>query len=301
MSQRVVGITGSTGFVGINLSPFLKGAGFQVTDMDMRKGYNKAMLGRLDAVIHLAGKAHDLKGGAHLEEYMRVNTGLTQMVFDDFLRSPASIFIFLSSIKALADYAPVSLHEEFNAYPQSNYGISKRKAEEYILAQALPQGKQVYILRPCMIHGPGNKGNLNLLFQFVKKGMPYPLARYENQRSFLSIDNLCFVIGEILRRNDIPSGIYHISDTEAISTNELITLIAEEMGVRARLWRIPSGLIRSAAALGDQLRLPLNTDRLKKLTESYMVDNSKIRNALGQELPMETRAGLRKTIASFQV
>ena len=51
-------------------------------------------------------------------------------------------------------------------------------------------GKKVYILRPCMIHGPGNKGNLNLLYGVVSKGMPWPLGAFENRRSFTSIGNL---------------------------------------------------------------------------------------------------------------
>ena len=63
-----------------------------------------------------------------------------------------------------------------------------------------------------MIHGPGNKGNLNLLYSFVKKGIPYPFGRYENKRSFVSIDNLCFVIKELIENKNITSGVYNISD-----------------------------------------------------------------------------------------
>lgn len=62
----------------------------------------------------------------------------------------------------------------------------------------MADGKQVYILRPCMIHGPGNKGNLNLLYNVVKKGIPWPLGSFENRRSFTSIDNLCYVVEGLL-------------------------------------------------------------------------------------------------------
>ena len=81
------------------------------------------------------------------------------------------------------------LTEDTIPNPKTHYGISKLQAENYILDQKLPEGKRVYILRPCMIHGPGNKGNLNLLYTLVKKGFPWPLGAFENQRSFLSIDN----------------------------------------------------------------------------------------------------------------
>src|SRR5690606_4228643 len=156
------------------------------------------------------------------------------------------------------------------------------------------------ILRPCMIHGPGNKGNLNLLYQIVSKGLPWPLAAFENRRSFLSIDNLNFIIKRILGNPDIPGGTYHLADDEALSTNALIQLIGQARGKKASLWKLPQGLINSVAKVGDKLHLPLNTERLKKLTESYAVDNSKIKSALGiDRLPVSADEGLLKTLRSF--
>ena len=111
-------------------------------------------------------------------------------------------------------------------------------AEEYIQSQHLPEGKSYYILRPCMIHGTGNKGNLNLLYKFVKKGIPYPLAVFDNQRWFLSVENLCFIISEIIDRDNIPGGIYHIADDETLSTNEVVSILASSLNVKPRLWGI---------------------------------------------------------------
>ncbi len=295
-----VGITGITGFVGKNLSKYFESVDVHYTDINLRGGYEKEKLNEFNAIIHLAGKAHDVKGVAQLDEYVQINTLLTKQVFDDFLMSKASTFIYMSSIKALADHASSVVSEEFVSYPTSSYGISKRKAEEYLLQQHLPDGKRVIILRPCMIHGPGNKGNLNLLYQFVKRGIPYPLARFNNKRSFLSVENLCFVIYNILNREDILSGIYHVSDTEPIGTNELIQLIAEELNQPARLWRLPVSLIRTFAYIGDWLHLPLDTKRLEKLTENYIVDNQKLLTILKKELPFDTKEGLKKTIRSFR-
>src|SRR5690606_19547965 len=131
----------------------------------------------------------------------------------------AKTFIFISSVKAAKDVVNGVLTEDVACDPVTPYGRSKRKAEEYILSKLLSD-KKVYILRPCMIHGPGNKGNLNLLFSFAKKGLPYPLAAFDNQRSFLSVDNLTFVIVRLLEK-PVPSGIYHLSDDGTFSTNEL--------------------------------------------------------------------------------
>ena len=160
--------------------------------------------------------------------------------------------------------------------------------------------KQVYILRPCMIHGPGNKGNLNLLYNVVKKGIPWPLGAFENRRSFTSIDNLCYVVEGLLTR-DVPGGIYHMGDDEAMSTNELIATMCEVMGKKPHIWKINRGIMEGCAGLGTLFHLPLNTERLRKLTENYVVSNVKIKAALGiDKLPVTAKEGLVKTIRSFE-
>src|SRR5690606_7774372 len=156
-----------------------------------------------------------------------------------------------------------------------------------LLAQPLPEGKRLFIIRPCMIHGPGNKGNLNLLYKVVQKGMPWPLAAFHNQRSFLGVDNLNFLIEQMIEKEDLPSGVYNFADDEVLATNELVTLIAQYLGKKPKLWSISSGLIRSLVRVGDVLPLPLNSERLKKLTESYEVSNAKIKAALSiDKLPL---------------
>ena len=160
--------------------------------------------------------------------------------------------------------------------------------------------KQVYILRPCMIHGAGNKGNLNLLYNVVKKGIPWPLGAFENRRSFTSIDNLCYVVEGLLTK-DVPGGIYHMGDDEAMSTNELITIICEVMGKKSRIWKINRGIMEGCAGIGTLFHLPLNTERLRKLTENYVVSNAKIKAALGiDKMPVTAKEGLIKTIKSFE-
>jgi nucleoside-diphosphate-sugar epimerase len=151
-----------------------------------------------------------------------------------------------------------------------------------------------------MIHGPGNKGNLNLLYQFVSKGLPWPLGHFNNKRSFLSIDNLCFVIKELLETNTVPSGIYQLADDQSLSTNELIELIGLSLDKKSKIWTIPSSWIKGMARVGDVLNLPLNSERLQKLTENYEVSNDKIVKALGKKLPISSKQGLLSTLKSFQ-
>lgn len=267
-------------------------------------------LPQFDAIIHLAGKAHDTKNRSAAQVYFDINTGLTRKVFDFFLESKAKKFIFFSSVKAAADsVVGEMLMEDVIPAPVGPYGESKIAAENYILSKLkvengewktdLYNGKQVYILRPCMIHGPGNKGNLNLLYNVVRKGIPWPLGAFENRRSFTSVDNLCYVLEGLLTK-EVASGIYHIGDDEALSTNELIALMCEAMGRKPHIWKLNRRMMEGCAALGTLLHLPLNTERLRKLTENYVVSNEKIKSALGIErMPVRAADGIMKTIKSF--
>lgn len=295
-------VTGANGFVGTNLRRYLEGSKFEIQSIG-REQLNTIPEIHIDnnsAIVHLAGKAHDLKRISKPDEYYQVNYQLTKELYDAFLRSSACKFIFISSVKASADSVDDILSEIDTPNPQTHYGKSKLMAEEYIQSQALPEGKSYYILRPCMIHGPGNKGNLNLLYKLVSKGIPYPLAAFKNKRSFLSVENLCFTIRELLERNNVPSGIYNLADDETLSTNELIQLIARASNKKHKLWKISPVLISFLAKLGDVLKFPLTTERLNKLTENYIVDNSKIKNALGKEFPVNAKEGILKTVKTFQ-
>jgi nucleoside-diphosphate-sugar epimerase len=292
--MKKIFLTGSTGFVGKQLQLYLDGI---YSFSQFKRGQQPVILE--DIVVHLAGKAHDTKNVSQPEDYYITNTTLTRQVFDAFLASQATVFIWLSSVKSVADVVPEILTEETTPAPATHYGKSKLQAEEYILSQSIPPGKRVYTLRPCMIHGPGNKGNLNLLFQLVSKGIPWPLAAFENQRSFCSIDNLCFIIKELIDRADIPSGIYNVADSETISTNELIRLIAASRLQKPHFLPVPAMLIRAIARLGDFIHFPLNSERLQKLTESFVVSNHKLLTVIGKPLPVNAREGLRKTFLSF--
>ena len=319
-------ITGIHGFVGSNLVVALKERhilyGLDIVAPE-KEGVVKTFawediestsfpmqrLPQFDAIIHLAGKAHDTKNQSVARVYFDINTGLTRKIFDFFLESTAKKFIFFSSVKAAADSVVGNvLREDVIPTPIGPYGESKIAAENYILDKLKNKNeklklhddrKQVYILRPCMIHGPGNKGNLNLLYNVVKKGIPWPLGDFENKRSFTSIDNLCYVVEGLLTKN-VASGIYHMGDDEALSTNELIALMCEAMGKEPHIWKMNRKMMEGCAGLGTLLHLPLNTERLRKLTENYVVSNEKIKAALDiEQMPVRAADGILKTILSF--
>jgi nucleoside-diphosphate-sugar epimerase len=288
-------LTGSSGFVGNSVLKFFRGDSIKVIKRDGEIAVENSKV-----FIHLAGKAHDLKNSSNPDEYYQVNTELTKKVFDAFLSSEAKVFITLSSVKAVADIVHGELTEETVPNPISDYGKSKLLAEQYIFSKEIPEGKRVYILRPCMIHGPGNKGNLNLLYKLVSKGIPWPLGAFENQRSFCSIDNLMFIFKELIEREDIPSGVYNVADDIPLSTNEVISFLAASQNKNPRIWNISKTLIQLIAKIGNVFKLPLNEERLHKLTDSYVVSNKKLMNFIGKPLPVSSKEGLLKTFQSFQ-
>jgi nucleoside-diphosphate-sugar epimerase len=296
-----ISITGVTGFVGSNLFENLLEHNFEPKALNLRKPNWKSEIETdAKAIIHLAGKAHDTKNSSNSKNYFDINTKLTHDLFDVFLESNCRDFIFFSSVKAVTDQTEDIVTEQTVTNPKTAYGQSKLLAEQFILSKELPMGKRVFIIRPSMIHGPGNKGNLNLLYQLVSKGIPWPLGAFHNQRSFCSIDNVCYVIHQIFERDDIPSGVYNLADDETVSTNELIELIAASTSRKARIFPIPKKLINTIAKIGDILHLPLNTERLDKLTENFVVSNTKIKAVLKiEKLPVSSKEGLVKTIQSF--
>lgn len=313
-------ITGVHGFVGSNLvkalskehtiygldiiSPTKEGIRYTFSWDYLEK---EDCIPAVDAIVHLAGKAHDTKNKSAAETYFKVNTELTKKIFDYFLAHDSiKKFVFFSTAKAAADRVDGVLTEDVVPAPVGPYGESKIAAERYILdtletwnLKPETQTKSVYIFRPCMIHGPGNKGNLNLLYGVVKKGIPWPLGAFENRRTFTSIENICFAVNGVLTK-DVPSGIYNMGDDEALSTNELIEEICKSLGKKAHIWKLPKGMMYDVAKIGGVLHLPLDSERLRKLTENYVSSNAKIKKALGVEkMPVDAREGLKVTLESF--
>lgn len=292
--MKSIFITGSSGFVGKNVLQYFK-SNFEF----IKFSRDQEPIINQDIVLHLAGKAHDLKNTNNPEEYYDVNTDLTKKIFDLFLNSNAKVFIILSSVKAVADHINEILTENYVPNPKTHYGKSKLLAEQYILSKEIPDNKRVYILRPCMIYGPGNKGNLNLLYSFAKKSITWPLGSFSNQRSFCSIDNLCFVIKQLLENTNIPSGIYNVADDDTISTNEIIKIISECNSKKVYILKIPKSIINLITRVGDIIKFPLNTERLNKLTETYIVSNQKLKKYLKQPLPTKIEHGLKEALTSF--
>lgn len=293
-------IVGGSGFIGRNLLTFLP----EAVSLSLRSDDWKSNIKDAKTWVNLIGKAHDHKGDAMEGDYYYANVVLTKEVFGAFLNSSANLLIHISSLAAVEEFeSSEPLVESDTCHPVSWYGKSKRDAEEWLLRQKLPHNKKIVILRPPMVHGPGDKGNLGLLYKLISKGVPYPLASFDNRRSFISIDNFLFYIKEIVSQQyRVRSGIYHISDDDSVSTKEIIDTIKNVTGRRVLDIAVPKKLIKIVAKIGDAIPIPLNSTRLKKMTSDLLVSNDKIKQTLGiNKLPISAKEGLEKTIKSFMI
>jgi len=306
-------LTGATGFVGQNflryllteykdyhvfaLSRKIENSPIKnVSWLNDTNNFDKLLkINQINVVIHLAGKAHDTKNTTVADEYFRVNYEMTKQLFDAFNKSDASKFIFLSTIKAVGD-DKTYIRDAFDlTEPQTPYAQAKRKAEIHIQNASLPAGKSYYILRPCLIYGQGVKGNLATLVKFANNGIPYPFAAFENKRSYLSVDNLSLLFCQLIDQN-YSSFTLNVANEDPIGTQELIELLATKLGKKASKVQIPEGFIQLAAKTGDLLPFfPFNSEKLRKITESFVVDTAEMKKLLGFSFPNKTR----ETISSI--
>lgn len=303
MDKKTIFITGATGFVGQHLCSRLT-KNFTIHNVSLRNRNIKHLnVGHLDVFINLIGKAHDQNNTATEQEFYYANVELAKDIFSTFVNSSATLLVHISSIAAVEELESMSpLLETTLCRPNSWYGKTKQAAEEWLLSQELPKGKKLIILRPPMIHGQGDKGNLLLLYKLISKGVPNFLGAFDNARSFISIQNLCFLIERILQQEErISSGIYHIADDEPLSTNNIVKIIRDVTGIKTINLPFPKFLLYGIAKIGDLLPIPLNTTRLNKMTGTLIVSNQKIKSTLGiEKLPLTAEEGLRLTIESFK-
>lgn len=309
-------ITGVTGFVGKNLLLYLKNSNeYEITGISRKKSKLENLKSVLDhgityeelfeqkesydCVIHLAGQVIKISENQSSDrQYRDANFELTKKIYRHFLNDLNSEkFIFLSSIHVLTEAPDCVIDENYIPAPFTPYGRSKFDAEQYIKSTD-HTGKKIYILRPTMIHGPGNKGNLKSLYNYLNSGYPYLFGAANNKRSFLSIENLCFVLKEIVD-NDIEGGLYHLADDEPTETHELIDKISSISGMNTRKYYIPLPLLRILAKMGNFLPIPFDIHRYGKLTTDFIVKNDKIKQAIGKPLPITSEEGMTRTIQSF--
>ncbi|WP_018629376.1 NAD-dependent epimerase/dehydratase family protein [Niabella aurantiaca] len=294
-----VAILGASGYIGKALSLLLNHQ-YQVYPIDRRSAIDLKDHD-FDMIINCIGRTPDKKDFS-FQEYKEANYDILKKVLPDFMNSKCKAFIQFSSISAVEEESSLTeVTEETPCTPTTDYGKTKRMGEEYLLAYPITTGKKIIILRPARIHGPGERGTIYKLFKFIVKGIPYPFGKFSNKRSFLSIDNLYFLIQSIIENHTrLETGIYNIADDEALSTADIIRCIERKTGRKKTILNIPKKVIFLIGSVGNILHLPINKTTIAKLTSTRIISNNKIKNSLGvKKLPFTAEEGLIKTITSF--
>lgn len=315
-------LTGATGFVASHLMPKLlpcprvvaavRSDAYQpstnvtavnIGDINGNTNWHHALTG-IDTVIHLAARAHILQEQASdpEAEFVKVNTEGTVNLVKQAIAANVKHFVFISSIGAMTSQSDSLLTEKWSCQPDTPYGRSKLLAEQALISLASQSSMSWTILRPPLVYGPGNPGNMERLIKLVKLGLPLPFGWVKNRRSFIFVGNLVDAIASTLNNPKAKNQIFLVSDGEDLSTPELIQKIALNLDQSYNLLPIPPSLLKLAGKLGDTAQnlskksLPLNTSTIDRLLGSLVVDSSHIQTTLNWQPPFTVDQGLEQTL-----
>jgi nucleoside-diphosphate-sugar epimerase len=226
------------------------------------------LLSGCDTVVHLAARAH-MTGeapDASAELFRRINVDASVSIARGAAASGAKRFVFISSAGVMGDFSERPFTETDQPRPMSEYAQSKWQAEQALSEIAGETGLELVILRPTLVYGPGNPGNLDRLMRLIQTGLPLPLAGVRNRRSFLNVGHLAAIICSAAQLPEAGGKTVLLADGTDLSTPELVRALAEGMGVRVRLFPVPPSLLLLAAKLLGRSR------DVKRLLGSLQVD-----------------------------
>jgi nucleoside-diphosphate-sugar epimerase len=316
-------VTGARGFIGQHVLSTLHQAGHSVrahsrvplqpgtvrtaetTSGELTDGDScAAAVSGIDAVIHLAGRAHVFQETesdpeqAFVDANFRATTTLAQAAG----AAGARHFLFVSSIAAVASESTTPVSETTPPVPASAYGRSKLSSERFLQELNAPRMART-IVRPPLVYGEGMKGNPLRVVRALRRRLPLPLGGIRNTRSFVYVGNLTAAIAFLLGREASGVDLCHVTDGHDMSTSEWIERLAEALGSKARLYRVPSFTWALIASVGDALagaglRIVTRDDVLR-LIGSLPVSSARIRT-LGFAPPFTVEAGMAATASAYR-
>ncbi len=308
MGSRVL-VTGAGGFIGSRTATALEAAGvgviralhrpigptgrcsFVTGPIDDRTDWSVALDG-VDVVLHAAARVHAIgeDGEGAQAAYRMTNVDASRHLAASAARAGVKRFVFLSSAGVHGDESDGRpIDERSPLRPTTTYATSKAEAEQALWAVAAATGMEVVALRPPMVYGPGNPGNLPRLMRLILRGVPLPLGAVHNMRSFVGVANLVDAIVRLCLADRVPGDTYLVSDGAALSTPALIRLLAQGMGRTARLVSVPPAWLALGAALFGR------RDDLRRLTGSFVLDDTALRTDLAWTPPVDAVTGLLDT------
>jgi len=311
----MIAITGSTGFVGSELTQQLlirnqkirclgrkklnsiKAVDFYQGVLDSLSDYSE-FLKDVKTVVHCAARAHIMKDESEdpLNEYRETNTKGTLNLAEQAAKNGVKRFVFISSIKVNGE--ETSIKNPFTAEdlrdPKDFYGVSKSEAEVQLIKFATQTQMEVVVIRPPLVYGPGVKANFASLLNLVSKGLPLPFSCINNnKRSMVSVQNLVDLIIICIDHPKAANEIFLVSDDVDLSTSEMIKKLMKACGKNDFMFPIPLFLFKLIG------RLLGKTEIIGRLTGSLHVDISKTKDLLSWIPPMSVDECFKKTADDF--
>ncbi|KVO05330.1 NAD-dependent dehydratase [Burkholderia ubonensis] len=310
-------VSGANGFVGQALCRALAGQGNAVTGLVRRAGAcvdgahewvqpSQDFVGleaswprmiEVNTVVHLAARVHVMRDLAAdpLAAFRATNVDGTMRVAEAARRNGVARFVFVSSIKALAESdRGEALREDDSPRPLDPYGRSKLEAEEALVRFGEVSGLEVVIVRPPLVYGPGVRANFLRLIEAIARGVPLPLGAISARRSMIYVDNLVHALMCCATDPRAADNCFHVADDNAPSVTELLRMLGDALGRPACLFPVPVGALR---ALG---KLTGRSAAIDRLTGSLQLDTGRIKRTLDWHPPYSTRQGLEATAAWYR-
>ena len=287
-NRKKIAVTGANGFIGKRFVEYNKDR-YEIVSIPLRHtNFEELHLSGVDAILHLAGKAHDMKGGDE-KNYFEINYELTKKLAEVSAKQGVKQFIYVSSVKVYNDSAGKYFDENSAPDPQDAYGASKLKAEVYLKSEEnkIPI---VAIIRPPVVYGPGVKGNILRLLKLADSNWPLPMGKTANSRSMVFVDNLVEMINVILEQK--AAGIFVGGDEYPISTDRFIRLIRKSFGNRRGLIGLP-GIFRGIIA-------KIKPGLYNRIFGSFVIDNTQTRKLLNFNPPYTTEYGVDQMVAWYK-
>jgi nucleoside-diphosphate-sugar epimerase len=309
-------VTGAGGFIGRNLLPRLAAAGHRATVLllpdedpaglpacrvvrgDITRPESLAGLFEgSEAVVHLAAA---VGYGQTMARCRRINRDGTRHVVEAAVAAGLRRFVQLSSVSVYGRRPGVPIDEDTSLRkPGDPYGDTKIEAEA-LLQEHVRRGEiDLTILRPTVIYGPGDDKFLPKLMENLRSGRARIVGDGTNPVDAIHVDDVVDLIARVLADPRAIDGVYNVNHPGNPSWNELLSLVAQGMGVEPPRSHLPyplalaaAGAMELAARLtGSEPRLTRYAVRVIGRAYDYRVDRAK------RELGFEPRVDLREGVA----
>lgn len=282
--------TGASGFLGNHVRPILEKT-YQVITVGLTSEDNYTvniakevpeLKEQCEIVLHAAGKAHVVpRTEEDKKAFYDVNLQGTKNLCAALEKSSIpQAFIFISTVAVYGCEFGSNITEEHPLNGDTPYALSKIQAEEFLTEWCNKHGVTLSIIRPSLIAGPNPPGNLGAMIKGIKTGRYLSIGKGKARKSVLMVEDIARLVPLLVEKG----GIYNVCDDEQPSFRQLESVICTQLNKKLP-FSIPYWMAKCMAIVGDCLgkRSPINTLKLKKITESLTFSNDKAKRELGWE------------------